>query len=54
MTACDATDREHIVNLDHVRAFKRDSRGNVEAELADGRRVPVNRSRAQELRRLGL
>ena len=46
--------RAHIVNLDHVRTFKRDSRGNLEAELVNGRRVPVSRSRAQELRRLGL
>jgi two-component system LytT family response regulator len=46
--------RAHIVNLDHVRAFKRDSRGNLEAELVNGRRVPVSRARAQELRGLGL
>ena len=46
--------RAHIVNLDRVRAFKRDNRGNLEAELVDGRRVPVSRARAQELRGLGL
>ena len=46
--------RAHIVNLDHVRTFKRDARGNLEAELVNGRRVPVSRTRAQELRRLGL
>jgi two-component system, LytTR family, response regulator len=46
--------RGHIVNLDHVRAFNPDARGNLEAELADGRRVPVSRRRAQELRSLGL
>ncbi|HYH08142.1 MAG TPA: LytTR family DNA-binding domain-containing protein [Thermoanaerobaculia bacterium] len=46
--------RGHIVNLDHVRAFKRDARGNLEAELLDGRRVPVSRARAQELRSLGV
>ena len=46
--------RAHIVNLDHVRAFKRDSRGNLEAELLNGRRVPVSRARAQELRGLGI
>lgn len=46
--------RAHIVNLDHVRAFKRDVRGNLEAELNNGRRVPVSRARAQELRSLGL
>jgi two-component system, LytTR family, response regulator len=45
--------RAHIVNLDHVRAFKRDARGNLEAELVDGRRVPVSRARAQEIRSLG-
>ena len=45
--------RAHIVNLDHVRAFKRDARGNLEAELNDGTRVPVSRARAQELRSLG-
>ena len=44
--------RAHVVNLDHVRAFKRDTRGNVEAELNDGSRVPVSRARAQELRSL--
>jgi two-component system LytT family response regulator len=44
--------RAHVVNLDHVRAFKRDARGNLEAELNDGTRVPVSRSRAQELRSL--
>lgn len=38
--------RTHIVNLDHVRAFKRDDRGNLEAELLDGARVPVSRARA--------
>ena len=46
--------RAHIVNLDHVRSFKRDDRGNLEAELVNGRRVPVSRSRAHEIRRLGL
>jgi two-component system, LytTR family, response regulator len=45
--------RAHIVNLDQVRAFKRDTRGNLEAELLDGARVPVSRARAQELRSLG-
>ncbi|HYE58350.1 MAG TPA: LytTR family DNA-binding domain-containing protein [Rhodothermales bacterium] len=46
--------RAHLVNLDHVRAFKPDVRGNLEAELVDGSRVPVSRARAQELRSLGL
>jgi two-component system, LytTR family, response regulator len=46
--------RTHLVNLDHVRAFKRDVRGNLEAELNDGTRIPVSRSRAQALRSLGV
>jgi two-component system LytT family response regulator len=45
--------RTHIVNLDQVRAFRRDARGNLEAELLDGARVPVSRARAHELRSLG-
>ena len=45
--------RAHAVNLDHVLAFKRDPRGNLEAELKDGTHVPVSRARAQELRSLG-
>jgi two-component system LytT family response regulator len=45
--------RAHIVNLDQVRAFRRDAGGNLEAELLDGARVPVSRARAQELRKLG-
>ena len=46
--------RTHLVNLDHVRAFERNARGNLEAELNDGTRIPVSRSRAQALRSLGL
>jgi two-component system LytT family response regulator len=45
--------RTHIVNLEQVRAFKRDANGNLEAELLDGTRVPVSRTRAQEIRSLG-
>jgi len=45
--------RAHIVNLDHVRAFRPDTRGNLEAEMLDGARVPVSRARAQEIRSLG-
>ena len=45
--------RAHIVNLDHVRAFRPDDRGGLEAELVDGTRVPVSRARAQELRSAG-
>ncbi len=46
--------RAHIVNLEHVRAFRPDARGNLRAELTDGAMVPVSRSRARALRRLGL
>ncbi len=45
--------RTHIVNLDQVRAFKRDVGGNLEAEMIDGARVPVSRAKAQEIRSLG-
>ncbi len=45
--------RTHIVNLDMVRAFKRDASGNLEAELLDGSRVPVSRAKAQEIRSVG-
>lgn len=45
--------RAHIVNLDHVKAFRTDAGGNLEAELLDGMRVPVSRARAQELRSAG-
>ena len=45
--------RAHIVNLDHVKAFRTDTGGNLEAELLDGARVPVSRARAQELRSAG-
>ncbi|MBL0940881.1 MAG: response regulator transcription factor [Gemmatimonadaceae bacterium] len=45
--------RTHLVNLEHVRAFKPDVRGNLEAVMLDGARVPVSRSRAQEIRSLG-
>jgi two-component system LytT family response regulator len=47
------THRTHIVNLDHVIAFRRQTRGFV-AELRDGTRVPVSRERAREIRSLGL
>ena len=42
--------RAHIVNLEHVRGFRRDGSGNLEAELLDGRRLPVSRTHAQQLR----
>jgi len=44
--------RAHLVQLGSVRAFKPDLRGNLEAIMQDGVRVPVSRSRAQEIRRL--
>jgi two-component system LytT family response regulator len=44
--------RAHIVNIDRVKSFRRDARGNLEAELVDGARVPVSRARAQELRKV--
>jgi two-component system, LytTR family, response regulator len=45
--------RTHIVNLDHVVAFRRQGRGLI-AELTDGVRLAVSRQRAQELRALGV
>jgi two-component system, LytTR family, response regulator len=44
--------RAHIVNLDHVRAFRRQLDGRVVAELLDGTQLGVSRARAQELRDL--
>lgn len=46
--------RTHLVNLDHVLAFRRHGKGGMTAELRDGTRLAVSRARAQELRRLGL
>ena len=45
--------RAHIVNLGYVKTFRPDARGNLEAEMTDGTRVPVSRARAQEIRSLG-
>lgn len=45
--------RTHIVNLDHVIAFRRAGRGMV-AEMSDGARLAVSRQRARELRALGV
>ena len=42
--------RTHIVNLEHVRAFRRAEPGRMEAELKDGTRLAVSRAKAQELR----
>lgn len=46
--------RTHIVNLDHVKAFRRLGKGRLVAEMADGKRLPVSRARSQELRDLGV
>jgi two-component system LytT family response regulator len=45
--------RAHLVNLEQVKAFKPDVRGNLEAVMQDGARVPVSRSRAKDIRSLG-
>ena len=44
--------RGYVINLDHLRAFRRDERGNMEAQMLDGARVPVSRARAQEIKHL--
>lgn len=44
--------RAHLVNLDHVVAFRRDSAGQVSAELRDRTSLPVSRAKARELRDL--
>ncbi len=44
--------RAHLVNLDHVVAFRRDAAGQVRAELRDRSAVPVSRAKARELRGL--
>jgi two-component system LytT family response regulator len=44
--------RTHIVNLDHVRVFRRHGKGRLVAELADGARLAVSRTRARQLRDL--
>lgn len=45
--------RTHVVNLDHVRAFRRAPNGRMVAEMKDGTRLPVSRSHAAELRARG-
>jgi two-component system LytT family response regulator len=42
--------RTHIVNLDHVAAFRRQPEGRMIAELDDGTILQVSRTKAQELR----
>lgn len=44
--------RTHIVNLDFVRVFRRMGKGRMVAELTDGTRLAVSRTRAQGLRDL--
>lgn len=44
--------RTHIVNMAHVARFRSIAKGQLVAELHDGRRLPVSRTRAVELRRL--
>lgn len=46
--------RAHIVNLSHVAAFKRSGKGRLVAELADGTRLAVSRTKAQALRGMGV
>ncbi len=42
--------RTHIVNLDHVTAFRRQDGSGLVAEMRDGRLLAVSRSKAQDLR----
>jgi two-component system LytT family response regulator len=44
--------RAHIVNVDHVTAFRREPGGTVMALLSDGTCLPVSRNRARQLRAL--
>jgi two-component system LytT family response regulator len=46
--------RTHIVNLDHVVAFRRHGKGGMVAEVRGGTQLAVSRAKAQELRRLGI
>ena len=45
--------RKHIVNLDHVKAFRRHGKGQLAAVLVGGTRLVVSRNRAKDLRQLG-
>jgi two-component system LytT family response regulator len=42
--------RTHIVNLDHVAAFRRELNGHVVAELKNGTTLQVSRTKARDLR----
>jgi two-component system LytT family response regulator len=44
--------RNTLVNLDHVKIFRRLGKDRLVAELADGSRLEVSRTRARELREL--
>jgi two-component system LytT family response regulator len=46
--------RTHIVNLDHVAAFRPHGKGQLVAEMRDGSRLVVSRERAKEIRAMGL
>jgi two-component system LytT family response regulator len=46
--------RTRIVNIDQVAAFRRHGKGQLIAELRDGTRLVVSRSRSRELRDLGV
>jgi two-component system LytT family response regulator len=46
--------RTHIVNVDHVVAFRKQGKGQLRAELTDGTSLTVSRDRAKEIRALGL
>jgi two-component system, LytTR family, response regulator len=46
--------RSHIVNLDQVKAFRRQDASTLVAVMADGAILPVSRSRAQGLRHLAV
>ena len=46
--------RAHVINLDFVRSFRRGERGQLFAEMTDGTKLPVSRSRAQQLRHLAV
>ena len=44
--------RTHIVNMDHVKAFRRTEDGGLVAEMREGVELPVSRAKAQALRGL--
>ena len=46
--------RTHMVNLDHVVAFRAAGGGKLLAEIDDGAKLMVSRERAKELRLLGV